>query len=85
MSKQGKLLKYLQSGAAVTSKQIAGSFGLKNPGRAIHALREQGHCIYSNASTLSNGTVTTKYRIGTPTRRMVAVANAVLGASVFTR
>lgn len=85
MSRQAKLLNYLESGAQVTAKQISGSFGLKNPHRAIHSLREQGNCIYSNSATLSDGTVTTKYRIGTPTKRMVQVANAVLGAQAFSR
>jgi hypothetical protein len=85
MSKQAKLLTYLESGAQVTAKQIAGSFGLKNPSRAIHALRQQGNCVYANATKLSDGTQTTKYRIGMPSKRMVAIANAVVGASAFTR
>lgn len=85
MSKQAKLLNYLSTGAEVTARQISGSFGLKNPHDAIHQLRNQGHCIYSNKSTLADGTETTKYRIGKPTKRMVSIANAVLGASAFTR
>jgi predicted transcriptional regulator len=85
MSKQAKLLNYLSTGAEVTAKQIAGSFGLKNPHRAIHLLRSQGHCVYSNAAKLADGTETTKYRIGKPSRRMIAAANAILGASAFTR
>lgn len=85
MSKQAKLLNYLSTGAEVTARQITGSFGLKNPHDAIHQLRNQGNCIYGNKTTLADGTETTKYRIGKPTKRMVAVANAVLGASAFTR
>lgn len=85
MSKQAKLLNYLSTGASVTARQISGSFGLKNPHEAIRQLRGQGHCIYSNKSTLADGTETTKYRIGRPSKRMVAVANSVLGAQAFTR
>lgn len=85
MSKQAKLLNYLNTGAEVTARQISGSFGLKNPHDAIHQLRSQGHCIYSNKATLADGTETTKYRVGRPTKRMVAIANAVLGAQAFTR
>ena len=85
MSKQAKLLNYLQTGAEVTARQISGSFGLKNPHGSIHSLREQGHCIYSNKAKLADGTQTTKYRIGKPSRRMVAAANALLGADAFTR
>lgn len=85
MSKQAKLLKYLQTGASVTPRQISGSFGLANPHDAIYQMRQQGFCVYTNKATLSNGSETTKYRIGTPSRRMVAVANAVLGANAFVR
>jgi hypothetical protein len=34
---------------------------------------------------LSDGTEGTKYRIGKPSKRMVALANQVFGASMFTR
>lgn len=84
MSKQAKLLSHLQSGAQVTAKQIAGTFGLKNPHDAIHQLRAQGHCIYANRAKLADGTATTKYRIGAPSKRMVAIVNTVVGASAFT-
>jgi hypothetical protein len=85
MSRQDKLLKYLESGAAVTPRQISGSFGLKNPHEAIRQLRIKGNCIYTNSATLSDGSKTTKYRIGKPSRRMVAIATMVAGSSVFSR
>ena len=80
MSKQNKLLNYLQTGSTVTPKQIARGFGLKNPHDAIHQLRNQGHCIYTNRTS---GSDTVTYRIGTPTKRMVAFANRVLGTRAF--
>ena len=85
MSKQAKLLNYLYTGKEVTARQISGSFGLKNPHGAIHELRNQGHCIYSNKAKLADGSETVKYRIGRPTKRMVAIANAVAGSQLFTR
>lgn len=85
MSKQAKLLNYLSTGGEVTARQISGSFGLKNPHDAIHQLRNQGHCVYSNKATLADGKETTKYRIGKPSRKMVQIANAVFGAQAFTR
>ena len=85
MSKHAKLLSHLQSGHEVTAKQITGTFGLKNAGRAVHYLREQGHCVYANKVTLSDGTEGTKYRIGKPSRSMVALANQIFGAQAFTR
>lgn len=85
MSKHAKLLNHLQNGHEVTAKQISGTFGLQNPHRAINYLREQGNCIYANKVTLSDGTEGTKYRVGKPSKRMVAIANAVMGSAAFTR
>ncbi len=85
MSKHAKLLNHLQNGHEVTAKQITGTFGIKNAGRAVHYLREQGNCVYANKVTLSDGTEGTKYRIGKPSKRMVALANQVFGAQMFTR
>ena len=83
-SKQSKLLKQLESGKTLTAKQISGTFGLKNPSDAIYQLRQQGHCIYGNQAKLADGTSTVKYRIGTPTKRMVALAARVAGSELFT-
>jgi hypothetical protein len=84
MTKQGMLLKHLQAGKQFTAKQISASFGLKNPHEAIRKLRSEGYCVYSNPAVV-NGTEVVKYRIGTPTRAMIALANQVRGASAFTR
>jgi predicted transcriptional regulator len=85
MSKHAKLLNHLQNGHEVTAKQIEGTFGIKSPSRAVQYLREQGNCVYANKTTLADGTETTKYRIGKPSKRMGALANQVFGASMFTR
>lgn len=77
MTKLDKLENYLKSGATATPKQITGMFGLKNPTAAIYALRERGVCVYANKATLSNGTTTTKYVVGGPSKKMVRVAHAL--------
>ncbi len=79
MNKLSKLEKYLASGNTATPKQIQRMFGLQNPTAAIHNLRSAGVCIYANKATLSDGTTTTKYRVGQPTKAMVAALHA-LGA-----
>lgn len=85
MSKQNKLLAALAAGNTFTAKQISASFGLKDPHASIRNLREAGHCIYGNPATLYTGEQTTKFRLGTPSRRMVAIASRMVGAGVFTR
>jgi predicted transcriptional regulator len=74
MSRQAKLLQVLQSGKEVTTSQIRGQFGIAHPGSAIRNLREQGYCVYSNTRTDSKGIPVVKYRIGAPSRVMVATA-----------
>lgn len=84
MSKQDLLLAHMQQGKAFTAKQIKASFGIAHPASTIRNLREQGYCVYSNPAVV-NGTEVVKYRIGTPTRKMVSIANAVVGSQVFAR
>lgn len=84
MSKQDLLLKHLKAGKEFTAKQITGSFCIAHPASAIRNLREQGHCVYTNSAKLADGTPTVKYRIGTPSKRMIRAVNAIFGASAFT-
>ena len=72
MTKLAKLENYLNAGNEVTAKQITSMFKLQNPTAAIHALRTNGVCVYANKSTLHDGTETTKYRVGRPSRAMIA-------------
>lgn len=72
MTKLAKLENYLNAGNEVTAKQITSMFGLQNPTAAIHALRTNGVCVYANKTTLSTGVEATKYRVGRPTRAMIA-------------
>ncbi len=83
MTKIAKLQKHLSTGASMTAKQISAQFGIKNAHEAVRTLRESGVCVYGNPATLSDGTKTTKYRIGTPTKAMVAAAYAAIGGDLF--
>lgn len=85
MSKQAKLLAAFEAGNSFTAKQISASFGLKDPVASVRNLRDQGHCIYANSAKLHDGTETVKYRLGTPTKRMVALSSYMIGAQAFTR
>lgn len=85
MSKQAKLLASFQNGNELTAKQISAQFGIKDAYSAIRNLREDGHCIYGNEKTLYTGESSTKYRLGTPSKRMVALAARIVGANVFSR
>ena len=81
-SKQSNVLAALAKGKSLTPAQISGVYGLANPHDAIMNLRRQGHCIYTNKRTIWDGRVSTSYRIGTPSKAMVA-ATATFGGSAF--
>lgn len=85
MSNTAKLLTAFEAGKEFTAKQISASFSLKNPHEAIRTLRNQGYAIYGNEKTLSRGGSAVKYRLGKPSRRMVALAAQFAGAEVFSR
>lgn len=84
MSKQKQLLKQLNAGKTFTAEQIATSFGIAHPASAIRNLRDSGYCVYSN-NIISNGVKIAEYRIGFPSRSIVAIAKRLGGASVFTK
>jgi predicted transcriptional regulator len=85
MTKTDAVLTALQNGDELTASQIRSRFGTGNPHEVIRSLREKGYAIYLNERTNSKGEVTQKYRLGTPTREMVALAYAVHGNELFSR
>jgi len=74
MTRQAKLLTALKNGDTLTAKQISARFNLAHPGSAIRTLREAGYAIYANKTVNSKGVEKVKYRLGTPSRAMVAAA-----------
>ena len=83
MSMTAKLARHLLKGNQVTTAEIEGKFGFADGHSAVRDLRKQGYAVYGNKKTLWDGSVTTKYRIGTPSRAMVAAAYATVGADLF--
>ena len=80
MSKVNQVLKAFQNGEELTAKQIASRFKLRDPHSAVRTLRESGYAIYLNKRTNSVGETYHKYRLGTPTRQVIAAGIAALGA-----
>lgn len=83
MSQKEKVLNVLKEGREITAKQISSLFNVGSPTKVISELRHEGHAIYLNKRVDTKGRETMKYRLGTPSRRMVAIATQVVGASVF--
>ena len=75
-----KVLEAFQNGEELTGKQIAHRFSVANPRAVVHNLRTEGYSIYLNKRTDTKGRVKLKYRLGKPTRAIVAAGIAALGA-----
>lgn len=79
MTKTERVLEAFENGEQLTGKQITQRFGVGNYRAVVHALRTEGFPIYLNKHTDTKGRVTMKYRLGTPTRRVIAAGIAALG------
>lgn len=69
-----------------TVAQARARFGVKNVAARINELREEGYAIYTNTRKLSDGRTVSFYRLGQPTKRMVAEGIKALrskGVSTF--
>jgi predicted HTH transcriptional regulator len=75
------VLKALKSGRQFTAGQLSGLTrgSAETAEKAIATLRSEGYAIYTNQT--KNGK--TAYRLGTPSREMVAAAYRAAGARVF--
>ena len=85
MSKSAKarVLAYLSKDSeynTLTPNKMQSLFGVANPSATINELRNEGHAIYLNTRTTSNGQKVSFYRLGQPTKRIVAAGIAALRA-----
>lgn len=80
-SVKSKILAYLSKDSGYNTLTVAkmqSVFGVANPTATINDLRNDGHAIYLNTRTNSNGDKVSFYRLGTPTKRMVAAGIAAI-------
>jgi predicted ArsR family transcriptional regulator len=82
VTKQERLLEALRNGEQLTAAQIKARFGIANPTATVSDLRFNGFAVYANRRTDSNGRTTTKYRLGTPSRAVVAAGYKALAAGL---
>jgi biotin operon repressor len=80
---KNRILKVLESGRQFTPAQLAGLTGSSEDSvrPRISELRSEGYAVYTN--TTKNGKPA--YRLGSPSRKMVAAAYRMMGSEVFGR
>ena len=82
-TKQTRLIEAFQNGQELTAKQITQRFGVKNPTATISDLRLRGGLpIYANKRTNKLGGTYTKYRLGTPSREVIAAGYKALAVGL---
>lgn len=77
MSQKNIVLNYLANGNRINAG-VARKLGVSNLGSVVHRLRQEGNPIYLNKTSFGN-----HYRLGSPTKSMIASAYRNYGASVF--
>lgn len=82
VTKQSRLLEALQNGEQLTAKQIAARFGIANPTATVSDLRFAGFAVYANKHVDTKGRVSTKYRLGRPSREIVAAGYRALAMGI---
>ena len=74
-----KFLNALLRGGSISWKDAQNVYGFKSPRTVVDGLRRKGHMVYINKT--GNGT---SYRIGAPTKEIIAAGLAATGQLVYT-
>ena len=82
VTKQTRVLEALQAGEQLTAKQIGARFGVANPTATISDIRFAGYAVYANKHTDTKGRVTTKYRLGRPSRELIAAGYKAMASGL---
>ena len=81
---KSKVLTALQSGRTLSSAQLRSQFGAGNPQSVIQSLRFEGFPIYLNTVTDTKGRTRNVYRLGTPSRAVIAAGYQALASGTVT-
>jgi|TARA_R110000868_G_scaffold121020_1_gene321077 hypothetical protein len=80
-TKEAKVLNALQSGRTLSSAQLKSQFGTGNPQAVIQSLRFKGFPIYLNVVTDTKNRSRNVYRLGTPSRAIIAAGYKAMANS----
>jgi hypothetical protein len=78
VTKSAKVIAALESGVELTGKQIESRYNVGNARALISSLRMQGYPVYLNKRTNGFGDTYSKYRLGTPSRAVIAAGYQAL-------
>lgn len=81
-TKTYKLFSALSNGERVSASQAQKRFGIKNISAEVSRVRQAGFAVYANTRRAGNGVQVTEYRIGTPSRKIVAAGYKALALGI---
>ena len=81
---KSKVLTALQSGRTLSSAQLRSQFGAGNPQAVIQSLRFEGFPIYLNTVSDTKGRTRNVYRLGTPSRAVIAAGYQAMASGTVT-
>jgi hypothetical protein len=79
-TKTHRLLQAFKEGKTFTQKQAELSFGIKNLSAEVSRVRQAGFAVYANPTKTGTGDKVTVYRMGKPSREIVAAGYRALAA-----
>lgn len=83
VTKETKVLEALKAtDRGLTAAQIEARFAVGNARSTVSALRMKGFAIYANRKTDTKGRTKTFYRLGTPSRAVVAAGYKALALGI---
>jgi len=83
MTQKSKLRQAFFNGAELTSKQIRAQFKIASPTKVVSLLRlEDGLPIYANKRVDTKGRETIKFRLGTPSRKVIAAGYRAMALGI---
>ena len=83
MTKTDMLVNAFVNGESLTASQIKSRYGITNVTATIRDLRARlGYSIYLNETKNAKGETVTKYRLGTPSRKVIAAGYRALTLGV---
>ena len=79
VTKTAKVIAALEKGTELTGRQIESRYNVANARALISSIRMQGYPVYLNKRVSTfDGETYSKYRLGTPTRSVVAAGYQAL-------
>lgn len=75
-----RVLTYFRSGNTLTDAQARARFGVRNMSALASNLRFKGYAIHNNVYTNDRGNRISAYRLGAPSREVVAAGYRALAA-----